>query len=633
MPTVEGLWPTPKQAQSPPGSFTIPARMFMTPPPSEALRVGVDKLCRIWESACKGSLEVSAETLPPDSPHISLNLEADQLTPRESFKLCLNHDHISLSGSCDAGLFYGLMTLCQWLRFHFLKASQPLAQLPLLRVEDHPDFRYRGWMVDISRSKVPTMPTLFALIDAAAEFKINQIQLYTEHTFAYEGHQTVWAEASPLTADEVLALDIYCRDRCIDLVPNQNSFGHFHQWLKHESYRHLAECPEGIQHPFSLDLEPFSLCPTNPESIALLEDLFGQYLPLFRSDFANVGLDETFDLGQGRSAEACETRGKTEVYLDFLNQVHQRLSNHGKRMQFWGDIIIEQPDFLHRLPKDGIALEWGYEADHPFEKHAAKYAQSGCEYFVCPGTSSWSSVLGRIDNALANLASAAKAGWKHGASGYLITDWGDYGHFQPPAISWPAWIAGAGFAWRASDANASFEVMVQKAIHYHLWHTADDYLVQTLWQVGMAYRDCGMQPTNGSSLFYLLLYADQTMSHERLKDLNEDGLNRSRARLHQARQLMEKAEITCAEDRLVVAELTWACNLIDFACDLGSARLASGGEKPLSCIPTQTKKQLGQRLAELVTQFPPLRDQRFRPGGTKAALRYLTRIQAMLAET
>ena len=54
-------------------------------------------------------------------------------------------------------------------------------------------------MLDISRDKVPTMPTLFALVDRLAEWKINQLQLYIEHTFAYRGHEEVWRNADPMT--------------------------------------------------------------------------------------------------------------------------------------------------------------------------------------------------------------------------------------------------------------------------------------------------------------------------------------------------------------------------------------------------------------------------------------------------
>ena len=56
-------------------------------------------------------------------------------------------------------------------------------------------------MVDISRDKVPTTDSLKALIDRLASLKVNQVQLYSEHTFAYENHGVVHAQASPLDAD------------------------------------------------------------------------------------------------------------------------------------------------------------------------------------------------------------------------------------------------------------------------------------------------------------------------------------------------------------------------------------------------------------------------------------------------
>ena len=87
-------------------------------------------------------------------------------------------------------------------------------------------FADRAYMLDISRDKVPTMGTLRLIVDLLAKFEYNQFQLYTEHTFAYSTHRDVWEAASPLTAEEIRELDAYCALRGIDLVPNQNSFGH-----------------------------------------------------------------------------------------------------------------------------------------------------------------------------------------------------------------------------------------------------------------------------------------------------------------------------------------------------------------------------------------------------------------------
>ena len=68
-------------------------------------------------------------------------------------------------------------------------------------------------------------------------------------------------------------------------------------------------------------------------------------------------------------------------------------------MQFWGDIILHKPELIPELPKDVIALNWGYDADHPFEKETRAFADAGVPFYVCPGTSSWLSISGRTDNA------------------------------------------------------------------------------------------------------------------------------------------------------------------------------------------------------------------------------------------
>src|SRR5439155_11282674 len=115
------------------------------------------------------------------------------------------------------------------------------------------------------------------------------------------GHEQVWRDASPMTAAEMKELDAYCKERFIELVPNQNSFGHMERWLKHDKYKPLAECPDGFMLPWGIHHEGgFTLNPTDPKSFALIEDLFDQLLPNFTSKQFNIGCDETFDLGLGK---------------------------------------------------------------------------------------------------------------------------------------------------------------------------------------------------------------------------------------------------------------------------------------------------------------------------------------------
>lgn len=342
----------------------------------------------------------------------------------QGYRISIKQDGIEIEAESSAGFQYAGTTLAQL----FATAD---ARLPEMIISDEPAFPNRGFMLDISRNKVPTMDTLFALVDLLALRKYNHLQLYTEHTFAYRAHETVWRDASPMTADEIKQLDRYCRQRHIELAANQNSFGHLQQWLKHPDYRQFAECTGEFVTPWGETRKgPFSLNPIDPLCLEFLAGLYDELLPCFSSPLINVGCDETFDLGQGASRDACTSKGKGRVYLDFLLKIRDLVVSRGKTMMFWGDIILNHPELISEIPRDMIALVWGYEADHPFEEQCRLFSESGSPFWVCPGTSNWNSITGRLQNALENMDAAAKAGRSHGASGIIITEWGDNGHWQ-----------------------------------------------------------------------------------------------------------------------------------------------------------------------------------------------------------
>lgn len=365
----------------------------------------------------------------------------------ERYTMTINAEGVLIEGDSSAACFYAICTLIQII-------NQSGLHLPHLHIEDYPDFARRGVMLDISRDKVPSMATLYALVDQLASWKINEFQLYTEHTFAYRKHRSVWRYASPMTGEQIMALDAYCRERFIDLVPNQNSFGHWHRWLKHSEYQHLAESPDGIDLHIMLERAPFSLSPAVPESLQLLDELYSELLPYFSSQYCNVGCDETFDLGKGRSQQLCQEQGVGRVYLNFLTQVSKLVEKHGRTMQFWGDIILQHPELVSALPKNAVALEWGYEADHAFDADGAQFAAAGIPFYVCPGTSSWLTLVGRTHNMIGNLENAAAQGIKHGAIGFLNTDWGDLGHWQPLPVSYAGYAYGAALSWAYSANKA-----------------------------------------------------------------------------------------------------------------------------------------------------------------------------------
>ncbi|MGA2439326.1 MAG: family 20 glycosylhydrolase [Tepidisphaeraceae bacterium] len=476
-------------------------------------------------------------------------------THARGYLLSITPDACRIVGHDAAGVFYGRQTLAQ------LRRQFP-ASLPCLEIEDWPDFPVRGVMLDISRDKVPTMPTLFSLVDMLAGWKINQLQLYTEHTFAYRGHERVWQDAGAMTGDEVRQLDQHCKSRFIELAPNQNSFGHMERWLKHPRYLPLAEAARGSDTPWGYRWKgPFSLCPTDPASLELLADLYSQLLPNFTSGLFNVGCDETFDVGQGRSKDECRRRGVHRVYLDFLLRVNELVARHGRRMMFWGDVILKDPQLIGELPKNVIALNWGYEADHPFDAEARRFGESGVEFYVCPGTSSWCSIAGRTDNMLANQRAAAEAGLKHGAVGYLNTDWGDHGHLQYLPMSFAGLATGAALSWCL---QSNRDLPLRRALDLHAFADEAGVMGRAACELGNVYKAVGKLVPNRSALFSILV--PSSAHGDPMEGITRPGLDRAQAAIESAMRNVHLAKMSPEGAELIKGEFANAAAMLRYAC-------------------------------------------------------------------
>ncbi|MBN2048289.1 MAG: family 20 glycosylhydrolase [Anaerolineaceae bacterium] len=439
------LLPEPRTIEPGSGTYQLPASALMMLDASavSTQMISAKKLSAAIQQYFGLTWTMEASGFAPrEQAAVRFRIAPDEVRMAQGYELTIAADGIQIIAHDAAGIFYGVQTLTQL----FVRLEQPV--LDCMTITDWPDFSARGVMLDISRDKVYSMDTLYDLIDRLSYWKINQVQLYTEHTFAYRNHPLVWKNASPMTGEEILLLDAYCRERFIELVPNQNSFGHMERWLPYPPYYDLAETHDEFEYPWGgTGKGPFSLAPVEPASLEFVRSLYDELLPHFTSRLFNVGCDETFDLGMGKSKEACERDGVGRVYLDFLLKIYQDVKRRGYTMMYWGDIICKHPELIPLLPKDAIALLWGYEADHPFDREGEQFAAAGVPFYVCPGTSAWNSLSGRADNAIANLINAAENGLRYGASGFLNTDWGDHGHWQVLPVSYLGFEVGAGVSW------------------------------------------------------------------------------------------------------------------------------------------------------------------------------------------
>lgn len=369
----------------------------------------------------------------------------------EMYRLEIGVSRVSLIARRPIGLRWARATLAQLKR---------LGKIPCLLIEDAPRFAQRGLMLDISRNRVPSFATLRQLVDRMASWKMNHLQLYVENTIAYQGHEDAWRDASPLTLEEVSALDAYAAEKGVALTANQNCLGHFERWLKHPRYAPLAE----VDRP-SIVMEqhfrtPNTLCVIDKRSIDLIDDLLRQLLPRCSGTYANIGCDEPWDLGRGRSRVECEEKGRDRVFSEYVAKVSAIARREGKKPMFWCD---PHPNEDGNLLGDVVALIWGYDASEPMARRAAEHRTAGREIWVVPGTSCWNSTTGRTWNRRENLDQAACLE----AEGFLCTAWGDDGHRQP----WP--LTMAGFADAAMAAWSGPGCYDEEAVGWHAFDSPE----------------------------------------------------------------------------------------------------------------------------------------------------------------
>jgi hypothetical protein len=279
-------------------------------------------------------------------------------------------------------------------------------------------------------------------------------------------------------------------------------------------------------------------------------------------------------------------------------------------MQFWGDIIMAYPKLVPELPKDSIALEWGYEASHPFNTHGEEFANAGLPFYVCPGTSAWNSIAGRTDNALGNLLNAAENGLKYKSNGYLITDWGDGGHWQMLPISYLGFVAGAAYSW-ALEANRQLDM--QEVLNRYAFQDPSGNMGRVAYDLGNVYHAIGIEPENASALFYILQQPINQWTGYLESEMAIKALNHTLGTIEQAVKPFSQERSYRPDADLVRREFSLTTKLLIHACQRG---LYGFGSKEFS------SSSLAKNLDVIISEYQAIWLSRNRPGGLQDSLSY-----------
>ena len=418
--------------------------------------------------ACSCSARLTRDT---QSARIVVRRDKSVRDP-EGYRISIRPDRVTVRSGTDAGAYYGIQTLRGLVR-------NEGTSLECMEIDDRPALARRGFYLDCSRGKVPTVGTVKQLVERLAHWKLNELELYVENVFTFTGHPEIGVGFSPFTPEDIREIGEHCRLHHVRLVPSLTSLGHFEKILMLPGYEDLGELPGYGDLPGGTTLNPL-----DPRSVALLADLYSEFLPLFDADDFNACGDEPWELGQGRSRERAEEVGVGRVYLDFIMKIRALSLAHGKRMNMWGDIVLKHPEIIPEIPPEVVLLNWDYSPNGSMMTRTGEFVDAGLPLVCCPGTHGWQSHGTRLRTSMRNIHQFAGIAIDAGAEGLLNTDWGDGGHRNSLGVSLHGMAYGAAASWNHASVPGPESDEFTEAFCRDTFGDADGRLVPVLATIG-----------------------------------------------------------------------------------------------------------------------------------------------------
>lgn len=198
------------------------------------------------------------------------SIPGSRLNADEAYRLSVGRNGIRIDAVTEKGLWNARQTLAQ--------LTQD-GHIPCCTITDWPSFRVRGWMMDVGRTYI-SLEELYREVDALSRFKLNVFHLHLTENEAWRmeslrypqlnAPETMTRQAGLYyTQKELRALDAYCRERGVTLVPELDMPGH----------------SAAFERAFGFGMQ-------TPKGLAVVKELLEELMGVFSSEYIHIGTDE-----------------------------------------------------------------------------------------------------------------------------------------------------------------------------------------------------------------------------------------------------------------------------------------------------------------------------------------------------
>ena len=300
---------------------------------------------------------------------IHLVLDRTAASSPEGYRLKVDKKNITIIGSSEAGIFYGIQTL----RKSLPVTTQKEISFPAVQILDEPQYRYRGMHLDVGRHFFST-DFIKKYIDIIALHNLNtfhwhltedqgwriEIKKYPKLTeIGSKRKESLLNDGSGkfngkpyggfYTQEEVRDIIEYAAERYITVIPEIDLPGHITSALAAYPELGCTRGPYEVATTYGVHKEV--LCVGNEQSLRFAKDVLSEIIKLFPSHYIHVGGDEC-PRDRWQQCPKCqalihnngwkdtkEHKAEDKLQSYFMTEVEKFVNSKGRQIIGWDEIL------------------------------------------------------------------------------------------------------------------------------------------------------------------------------------------------------------------------------------------------------------------------------------------------------
>ena len=301
-------------------------------------------------------------------------------------------------------------------------------------LQEKPNFKQIGPMVDTSRNAVPTVQKIKEILQSCSIMGLNQLMLYMEDTYEIPEYPYFGYLRGRYTFAELKEIDEYGFDLGIEVIPSIQVLGHLKNPLKWNFSREMRDTED-------------ILLVDEPQTYVFLDKAIQAASRPFRTKKIHIGMDEAHTLGLGRYLQKNGFDNRFDIMNRHLAKVLEITDALQLEVEMWSDMYFRlgsktgdyyDPDF--EIPTEVVKnipnvkmVYWDYyhHKESEYENLLTSHKLLEKPIVFAGGIWTWNGFAPNYGKSIVSTHAALAACKKQGIESIYATLWGDDGAEAP----------------------------------------------------------------------------------------------------------------------------------------------------------------------------------------------------------